>query len=99
MPEMRFTVRWPDGRQTACYSPSLVVEEHLAVGAHYPVEEFVRTSTAALTIASERVAARWGHPCSRALAQIEDIRREAARQNREAAPQATLVTIIGFERL
>lgn len=100
MPEMRFIVRWPDGSQTACYSPSLVMEEHLAVGARYPLDEFVRTSAAALAVASKRVAARYGMPCSRALAQIEEIRREAARQSslRPSAEPPT-VTVLGFERL
>ncbi len=99
MPEMRFTVRWPDGRETACYSPSLVVEEHLAVGTRYPLDEFVRASTAALAVASERVAARYGFACSRALAQIEDIRREAARQAPDGPADAPTVTVLGFERL
>ena len=100
MPEMRFIVRWPDGRRTACYSPSLVVEEHLAVGARYPLDEFVRTSAAALAVASDRVAARYGFACSRALAQIEDIRREAARQVPPDAPtEPPMVTVVGFERL
>ncbi len=38
MPEMRFTVRWSDGGESACYSPSLVIEEHLAVGHAYPLD-------------------------------------------------------------
>jgi uncharacterized repeat protein (TIGR04042 family) len=32
MPEMHFVVRWPDGAEMRCYSPSLVVREHLEVG-------------------------------------------------------------------
>ena len=30
MPEMHFQIRWPDGQVDTCYSPSLVVREHLA---------------------------------------------------------------------
>ena len=35
MPEMTFTVRWPDGRVEDCYSPSLVVHDHLQPGRRY----------------------------------------------------------------
>ncbi|MFC7960432.1 hypothetical protein ACFUQU_05900 [Rhodococcoides kroppenstedtii] len=37
MPEMTFTVRWPDGRRRRYWSPSLVITEHLTVGARYDV--------------------------------------------------------------
>ena len=33
MPEMHFLVRWPDGKEQRCYSPSLIVRDHLEVGA------------------------------------------------------------------
>lgn len=97
MPEMHFTVRWPDGNETVCYSPSLVVEEHLGVGAQYSLDAFVEASTTALSIASDRVAARYGFACSRALGQIEAIRREA--QRHAAAGDAATVTVLRFERL
>ena len=42
MPEMHFQVRWPDGREDHCYSPSLVVREHLQVGDSYPLPDFMR---------------------------------------------------------
>jgi uncharacterized repeat protein (TIGR04042 family) len=70
---MFFTVRWPDGSAQQCYSPSLVMHEHLVVGAQYPVSEFVTRSTAALQIASERVREKFGFACTSAAAQIEDI--------------------------
>lgn len=73
MPEMTFTVRWPDGAQQQCYSPSLVMHEHLEVGAEYSVDEFVSRSTTALTIASDRVRAKFGFACTSAAAQIESI--------------------------
>ena len=73
MPEMTFTVRWPDDSVTPCYSPSLVVAEMLEVGRTYPVEEFVAISRDALTIASQRVEAKYGYPCSNALAQLARI--------------------------
>jgi uncharacterized repeat protein (TIGR04042 family) len=70
MPEMRFQIRWPDGQVDSCYSPSLVVREHLAVGASYPVPEFVARVGTALNIASERVRAKYGFACSMALDQL-----------------------------
>lgn len=94
MPEMHFTLRWPDGTESIAYSPSLVVREHLVAGATYPVAEFVARSTEALGIGSERVRARFGMPCSRALSQIDVIRRTAGRfQPHEP------MTVLAFEDL
>jgi uncharacterized repeat protein (TIGR04042 family) len=41
MPEMNFRVKWPSGHVEDCYSPSYIVEEHLAEGSDYDVEDFV----------------------------------------------------------
>ncbi len=95
MPEMHFLVRWPDGRELRCYSPSLVIEEHLETGAHYPVAEFVRRSSEALAIASARVQAKYGMACSRALGQRAEIERRAAGFPQDDA----VVEILAFERL
>lgn len=73
MPEMRFHIRWPDGRREACYSPSLVIKEHFAVGEEVPLADFVARSRTALTIASDRVKARYGFPCSLATGQLARI--------------------------
>jgi uncharacterized repeat protein (TIGR04042 family) len=80
MPEMRFHIRWPDGSRDACYSPSLVIKDHLAVGQDYPLDEFVALTRLALGIASDRVRARYGFPCGRALAQLARIEDIARRQ-------------------
>jgi uncharacterized repeat protein (TIGR04042 family) len=77
MPEMRFTVRWPDGTVDDCYSPSLVIKDYLEVGGSYPVADFVRRSGEALNIASERVRAKYGFACSSALDQLARIERKA----------------------
>jgi uncharacterized repeat protein (TIGR04042 family) len=77
MPEMLFRVRWPDETETTHYSPSLVVEEHLEVGRSYTLDDFLGRSRAALGIASERVRAKFGFPCARAIAQSEEIGRLA----------------------
>jgi uncharacterized repeat protein (TIGR04042 family) len=73
MPEMRFRITWPDGSTESCYSPSLVIKDYFAVGQTYPLADFLARSCAALTIASERVHAKYGYPCSRALGQLARI--------------------------
>ena len=67
---MLFHLRWPDGTAQACYSPSLVVTEHLEAGRSYPVPELVDRTRTALGIASDRVREKYGMPCSRAAAKI-----------------------------
>lgn len=73
MPEMRFHIRWPNGLRESCYSPSLVIKDYLSVGTGYPLTDFVDRSRTALTLASDRVEARYGFPCSLALAQLDRI--------------------------
>ena len=83
MPEMHFRIRWPDGRREACYSPSLVIKDFFAAGESYPLADFLAKSRDALTIASERVKARYGFPCSLALGQLGRI--EAAAEGQDPA--------------
>lgn len=78
MPEMTFTVRWPDGRVEDCYSPSLVVHDHLAAGRTYAVDDFLDRSLAALATASERVRAKFGFACTSAMATSDQLRSSAA---------------------
>ena len=78
MPEMTVVVRWPDGSVEECYSPSLVMHDHLAAGTSYAVEEFVRRSGVALDEASERVRARYGFACTSAQASRRRIQQVAA---------------------
>ena len=79
MPEMWFVVRWPDGSPETCYSPSLVIKEHFSEGGVYGVEDFLDRSRTALRIASDRVQAKYGRPCSLALGQLKSIESAAAR--------------------
>jgi len=67
MPETRFWIRWPDGRIATRYSPLLVIKDYLAEGESYALAEFVDRSRTALSIASERIRAKYGWPCPRAL--------------------------------
>lgn len=81
MPEMRFDVRWPNGKTTRCYSPSSVVRELLQEQS-YPLFEFVERARAALNIGAERVRVKFGFYCSAAseqLTQIEGLAREFSR--------------------
>lgn len=94
MPELRFTIRWPDGMPEECYSPSSVIREHLEPGRTYPIAEFRDRACTALSIASERVRAKYGFPCARALGQIERI--EAACRRFDAAADAA-VGILSFQ--
>jgi uncharacterized repeat protein (TIGR04042 family) len=73
MPEMRFNIRWPDGADESCYSPSLVIKDYFAPGESYPLADFLARSRTALGIASARVQAKYGQPCSRALGQLARI--------------------------
>ncbi len=79
MPVMHFHVRWPDRSETRCYSPSLVVADYLAPGASYPLPDFLQRTRDALGIASERVRAKYGFACSRALGQLAEIEHIAGR--------------------
>jgi uncharacterized repeat protein (TIGR04042 family) len=78
MPEMTFDILWPDNAEERCYSPSLVVREHLEVGRAYPLPDFLGRCRTALQIASDRVQAKYGFPCARANAQLARIEARAA---------------------
>ncbi|SDT47800.1 MSMEG_0570 family nitrogen starvation response protein [Bradyrhizobium canariense] len=93
MPEMLFQIRWPDGATEQCYSPSLVIKDHLEVGTTYDVAEFMRRSRTALMIASDRVREKYGFACSRAMGQLAKL--EASAQRFEASSNAG-VTITSF---
>ena len=79
MPVMHFTLQWPDAAQMRCYSPSLVVREHLAVGQRYPLPELLQRCREALHTGSERVRAKYGFACSAALDQLAQIEHQATR--------------------
>jgi putative flavoprotein involved in K+ transport len=92
MPEMHFTVRFEGGDTLRCYSPSLVVRDYLEVGRTYPVHAFVERSRTMLSIASERVRAKFGRVCSAALDQLKEIESHASRVGADSS-----VTVLGFE--
>lgn len=86
MPEIRFQIEWPDGTQELCYSPSLIVKQYFSPDQSYGLDAFVQQATKALQIASDRVQARYGMPCSLALGQLQRIQAKA--QTFEASPNA-----------
>jgi uncharacterized repeat protein (TIGR04042 family) len=92
MPEMHFLVRWPDGSEMRCYSPSLVVREHIEVGRIYSVAEFLARSRVMLEVGSERVRAKYGFACSSAMDQLALLEERGAGYA-ESGP----VTVIAFE--
>jgi uncharacterized repeat protein (TIGR04042 family) len=91
---MRFRIAWPDGSQEDCYSPSLVVREHLAEGTRYPLADFMARARTALNIASERVAARYGHACSLALGQLARLEETARRFGEDPQAEVTCVAFL-----
>ena len=93
MPEMQFSVRWPDSTETTHYSPSLVVESHLTPHSAYAIPDFLAPPPPAREPARQRVRARFGFPCSRALSARDDIARRAA------GFTDGQVTVLDFHRL
>ncbi len=94
MPEMRFVIRWPDGAEETCYSPSLVIKDYFAPGTAYPLADFLDRSRIALGIASARVEAKYGVPCSRALGQLHAIEARAAPYAGHPDPVVTCTAFI-----
>jgi uncharacterized repeat protein (TIGR04042 family) len=97
MPEIRFRIRWCDGTEEVCYSPSLVVKEYFSPNQSYELEDFVTRSRTALTIASDRVKAKYGYPCGLALGQLQEIENRAATYRH--LPQAQVEFIQFLESL
>jgi uncharacterized repeat protein (TIGR04042 family) len=79
MPELHFTIVWPNGNRETCYSPSTIIRDHFQPATTYPLPDFLARSRAALTAASDRVQAVFGTPCSLALGQLARIEATAAR--------------------
>lgn len=87
MPEINFTIQWPDGIQQNCYSPSVIVKQYFTPGETYELTEFVEKSRAALNIASDRVKEVYGFPCSKALRQLKQIESKASEYQKLSEPK------------
>ncbi len=92
MPEIRFRVAWPNGQHELCYSPSLVVKEYFTPTTAYSVTDFVERAETALTIASDRVKAKYGFACGLALGQLDSIKAKA--QHFEASDMVTVIEFV-----
>jgi uncharacterized repeat protein (TIGR04042 family) len=94
MPEINFQIQWPDGSQEVCYSPSLIVKEYFSPDREYDMKDFVERSRTALKIASDRVLAKYGFPCSRALGQLSKIEARAAKYTEMDKPVVKFMEFI-----
>lgn len=94
MPEIRFCIEWPDGAQELCYSPSLVVKDYFVPNQIYELQDFLQRSTEALQIASDRVHAKYGMPCSIAMGQIEKIQATAKRYQNFPEAKVKLLSFV-----
>lgn len=83
MPETTFRIRWPDGAEEDCYSPSTIIHEHLEAGKLYTMDEFHARSRTALDHAARRVEAKYGFRCSAADAQAAKLARAVTRYKPE----------------
>lgn len=77
MPEVNFSVRWPDGSEQNCYSPSTIIQNYLQPDTELSVEEFLTAATGGLNEASERVRQKYGMACSSAMDQLQRIEQKS----------------------
>jgi uncharacterized repeat protein (TIGR04042 family) len=94
MPEIRFQVRWPDNSEELCYSPSLIVKSYFTLDQDYDLDDFVDRARTALKIASDRVAAKYGHPCGLALGQLQQIEAKANEFKESEQPKVKVLKFI-----
>ena len=95
MPAVNFYVRWPDGKEEQCYSPSTVIYQAFKPGDSMPLSEFMEKAEVALSQASERVKASYGYYCSSASDQNSQLRLRAA----EFEDQSRQVTVLSMTEI
>jgi len=94
MPEVRFTLRWPDGLEESCYSPSTAIKNFVVAGETYPLPDFLERARTGLNEASNRVAAKYGFACSSAMGQLARIE---FRANQFAGDEDAAVTCLAVD--
>jgi uncharacterized repeat protein (TIGR04042 family) len=92
---MHFQLRWPDGSEARCYSPSLVIKDYFQPGTSYALPLFMTQVREALNIASERVRLKYGFVCSQAMDQLDQIEHTAVRFADH--PDATVLVVAFHE--
>jgi len=93
MPAINFCIRWPDGSEDSCYSPSTVVREHFSSGQSMPLGQFLETAETALNAASGRVEKKFGYFCSSAMDQLSTIKSKAAQFESADNPRIEIVSV------
>ncbi|WP_425101945.1 MSMEG_0570 family nitrogen starvation response protein [Tropicibacter sp. S64] len=93
MPEMYWTLRWPDGSEERCYSPSSVITELFIPGQSYPLPEFLHRARIAMERASNRVQRKYGFACSSAMDQLDRIERRVADFEGQTDARVTCLSI------
>jgi uncharacterized repeat protein (TIGR04042 family) len=93
MPELWFTVRWPDGSSEVCYSPSTVISKHFTAGKRYGIAEFAARARAGLVEAGDRVESKYGFRCTGA---DEQLRRIETSVERFETMSNALVEVVEF---
>lgn len=94
MPAMHYRIRWPDASESRCYSPSLVIQDHLVPGEDYALDDFLHRVREATAIANQRVQAKFGFTCSRAGDQLAETEAHAAAF---AGRPGARVQVLGFD--
>jgi len=88
---MYFRLRWPDSAETSHYSPSVVIKDYFAPGEEIELADFLERARTALTIASDRVKAKYGFACSRAYGSLLFIEQHAAPFQRQRDARVTIL--------
>jgi len=94
MPEVRFTVQWPDSSVSECYSPSTVVHDFIQSGTRYALDDFMARSRAALNLGSERVRQKYGYACSAAMDELKRLEERAAAFHDDPAAAVVVISVL-----
>jgi uncharacterized repeat protein (TIGR04042 family) len=72
----------------------LVIKDYFEPGNTYDLADFVERSRTALTIASDRVQAKYGMPCSLAIGQLRSITQRASQYESLDTPKVSVIQFI-----
>lgn len=93
MPEVWFTLRWPDDSEENCYSPSTIITNYLSAKTTYPLNDFHLRVSTALQSASDRVELKYGYPCSRAMGQLAHVNAQINKFKHADDPMVTCLSM------
>lgn len=92
MPAVHFYVRWPDGKEEQCYSPSTVIYQAFKPGDALPLAQFMAKAETSLKEASNRVKSSYGYYCSSASDQFQRLQQKAAEFD-QSDPVVTILSM------